>query len=178
MAKADPATAAAKDAANPSPQPAAAATKKEAEALQKEIQQQVSGVAGKLAEGIIVQPAEGGVLVTVSDEANTAMFGVGSALPNKELVLAMEKIGKILSAQKGSVIIRGHTDGRPYKGSSGDNWGLSMSRAHAAYYMLVRGGLAEDRVKQVSGFADRRLQVPGDPMADANRRIEILLSQE
>jgi chemotaxis protein MotB len=178
MAKAESAAAAAKDAANPAPQPAAAAVKKEAEALQKEIQQQVSGVAGKLAEGIIVQPAEGGVLVTVSDEANTAMFGVGSALPNKELVLAMEKIGKILSTQKGSVIIRGHTDGRPYKGSSGDNWGLSMSRAHAAYYMLVRGGLTEDRVKQVSGFADRRLQVPGDPMAGANRRIEILLSQE
>jgi chemotaxis protein MotB len=41
--------------------------------------------------------------------------------------------------------------------------------------MLVRGGLAEDRVKQVSGFADRRLQKPEDPMDGANRRIEILL---
>jgi chemotaxis protein MotB len=147
----------------------------EAEKLQKEIQEQVSGIAGKLAEGIVVQPAEGGVLVTVSDEANTSMFGVGSALPNKDLVLAMEKIGKVLAERQGSVIIRGHTDGRPYKGSSGDNWGLSMSRAHAAYYMLVRGGLKEDRVKQVSGFADRRLQLPADPLSGANRRIEILL---
>jgi chemotaxis protein MotB len=44
--------------------------------------------------------------------------------------------------------------------------------------MLVRGGLSEERVKQVSGFADRRLQVPADPLADANRRIEILLEAD
>ena len=31
------------------------------------------------------------------------------------------------------------------------------------------------RVSQVTGFADRRLKVPADPMADANRRIEILI---
>jgi chemotaxis protein MotB len=157
--------------------PGDVAKREEATELQKEIQQQLSGVAGKLAEGIVVQPAEGGMLVTISDQANAAMFNVGSAVPNKELVLAMERIGKVLAERQGSVIIRGHTDGRPYKGRSGDNWGLSMSRAHAAYYMLLRGGLKEDRVKQVSGFADRRLQVPNDPLSDANRRIEILLDQ-
>jgi chemotaxis protein MotB len=185
LAKADPA-AAGKDAAKAATDAKTAADakasevarQKDADKLEKEIQSQVAGVAGKLAEGIIVQPAEGGVLITVSDEANTSMFGVGSALPNKELVLAMEKIGKVLAERQGAVVIRGHTDARPYKGSSGDNWGLSMSRAHAAYYMLVRGGLKEDRIKQVSGFADRRLQVPGDPLDGANRRIEILLSQE
>jgi chemotaxis protein MotB len=149
--------------------------KQDAEKLKLELQAELSGTAGKLAEGIIVQPAEGGTLITISDEANTAMFGVGSAVPGRDLVLAMEKIGKALSERQGPVIIRGHTDARPFKGSTGDNWGLSMSRAHAAYYMLVRGGLAEDRVKQVSGFADRRLQKPEDPMDGANRRIEILL---
>jgi chemotaxis protein MotB len=35
--------------------------------------------------------------------------------------------------------------------------------------------LNEERVKQVSGFADRRLQNVEDPMSGANRRIEILL---
>jgi chemotaxis protein MotB len=41
--------------------------------------------------------------------------------------------------------------------------------------MLVRGGLDEGRIKQLSGFADRRLQSTDDPMNGANRRIEILL---
>jgi chemotaxis protein MotB len=41
--------------------------------------------------------------------------------------------------------------------------------------MLVRGGLGEGRVSQVSGFADRKLKLPDDPLNAANRRIEILV---
>ncbi|NUS66898.1 MAG: OmpA family protein, partial [Ensifer adhaerens] len=77
--------------------------------------------------------------------------------------------------RQGAVAIRGHTDGRPFKDGTYDNWRLSAARAQSAYYMLVRGGLKEDRVSQISGFADRRLQLPGDPYAPGNRRIEILL---
>ena len=44
--------------------------------------------------------------------------------------------------------------------------------------MLVRGGLDEKRVSQISGFADKRLQVPNDPNAPQNRRIEILLQTD
>ncbi|NTJ41352.1 MotB family protein [Agrobacterium larrymoorei] len=145
------------------------------EELRDEIAKQVSGVAGKLAEGIVVTPAEGGTLITISEKANTAMFNIGSAVPERELVLAMAKIGEVLGKQQGAVIIRGHTDGRAYSSGGKDNWTLSMDRAHAAYYMLVRGGLDEGRIKQLSGFADRRLQTADDPLAGSNRRIEILL---
>ncbi len=151
---------------------------KEARELREEIEAQISGVSGKLAEGLIVTPAEGGMLVTISDQSQAPMFNVGSAVPRREMVLAMEKIGQLLQDKGGSVVIRGHTDGRQFKGSSNDNWRLSMDRAHSAYYMLVRGGLEENRVKQVSGFADRRLQIPSDPLADSNRRIEILLEAD
>ncbi|MGV1870798.1 MotB family protein [Agrobacterium rosae] len=152
-----------------------AAQEKTTEELRDEIAQQVSGVAGKLAEGIVVTPAEGGTLITISEKANTAMFGIGSAVPQKDLVLAMEKIGQVLSKQKGAIVIRGHTDARPYSSDGKDNWTLSMDRAHAAYFMLSRGGLDETRIKQLSGFADRRLQTSDDPLNGANRRIEILL---
>ena len=151
------------------------AEKKTTDKLRDEIAQQVAGVAGKLAEGIVVTPAEGGTLITISEKANTSMFDVGSAVPQKTLVLAMEKIGEVLSKQKGAVVIRGHTDARPYSTGGKDNWTLSMDRAHAAFYMLSRGGLDETRIKQLSGFADRRLQNTDDPLNGANRRIEILL---
>lgn len=151
---------------------------KEAKELREEIEAQINGISGKLAEGLIVTPAEGGILVTISDQSQAPMFNIGSAVPRREMVLAMEKIGQLLQDKGGSVVIRGHTDGRQFKGSSNDNWRLSMDRAHSAYYMLVRGGLEENRVKQVSGFADRRLQIPADPLADGNRRIEILLEAD
>lgn len=157
---------------------AGAAQENAADTLGEEIRREVAGVSGRLAEGLVVTPAEGGLLVTISDRTNDAMFGVGSAVPQREMVLAMEKIGTILKERKGSVVIRGHTDGRPFTGRTGDNWSLSMDRAHAAYFMLVRGGLDERRIEQVAGYADRRLQVPGDPLDPANRRIEILIQDD
>ncbi|GEO85246.1 MULTISPECIES: MotB family protein [Alphaproteobacteria] len=151
---------------------------KAAEALKADIEKEIGGVSGKLAEGLIVTPAEGGLLVTITDQQDAPMFNVGSAVPRKDLVVAMERIGKLLAGRQGAIVIRGHTDGRQFKGVENDNWRLSMARAHSAYYMLVRGGLSEARVEQVSGFADRRLQVPNDPLADANRRIEILIQAD
>jgi chemotaxis protein MotB len=151
---------------------------KQADELKQEIAKQISGVGGKLAEGLTVTPSEGGLLVSLSDQGNDSMFNVGSAVPRKEMVQVMEKLGEILKARQGAVVIRGHTDGRQYKGADNENWRLSMDRAQAAYYMLVRGGLGEQRVSQVSGFADRKLKLPDDPLNAANRRIEILVQAD
>ncbi|UWU14726.1 MotB family protein [Rhizobium sullae] len=151
---------------------------KQAEELQQQIAKQISGVAGKLAEGLTVTAAEGGLLVSIADQSDSSMFNIGSAVPRKEMVLVMEKIGEILKSRQGAVVIRGHTDGRQYKGADNENWSLSMDRAQAAYYMLVRGGVDEKRVSQVSGFADRRLKLPDDPFNAANRRIEILVQAD
>ncbi|WP_454848202.1 MotB family protein [Rhizobium binxianense] len=151
---------------------------KQAQELQQQIAQQIGGVAGKLAEGLTVTPSEGGLLVSISDQNDDSMFNIGSAVPRREMVLAMEKIGAILKDRNGAVVIRGHTDGRQYKGGQNENWRLSMDRAQSAYYMLVRGGLDEKRVSQVSGFADRRLKLPSDPYNAANRRIEILVQAD
>lgn len=115
------------------------------------------------------------MLVTISDQSNDPMFNIGSAVPRKEMVLAMAKIGKILADRPGAIVLRGHTDGRQYKAGESDNWRLSLDRAQSAYYMLVHGGLDEKRISQVSGFADRRLKMPEDPFNNANRRIEILV---
>lgn len=151
---------------------------KEARELEDQIAQQIGGIAGKLAEGLTVTSSEGGLLVSISDQNDDSMFNVGSAVPRQEMVLAMEKIGAILKDRGGAVAIRGHTDGRQYKGAQNENWRLSMDRAQSAYYMLVRGGLEEKRISQVSGFADRRLKLPSDPFNAANRRIEILVQAD
>jgi chemotaxis protein MotB len=156
--------------------PASAEETKKAEQLKNEIVKAMSGVPGKLAEGIIVTPSEGGLLVSISDQAATPMFDLGSAVPRRETVLAMAKVAEVLKSKAGSIVIRGHTDSKPYRGGKDDNWSLSMERAHAAYFMLMRGGLDENRVKQLSGFADRRPQAVDNPEDGTNRRIEILIA--
>ena len=116
-----------------------------------------------------------GVLISLTDELNYGMFEIGSAVPQGELVLAMERIGAAVAARDGRVSIMGHTDGRPFRSADYDNWRLSSARAQSAYYMLVRAGLPETRVGEIAGHADRQLKIPDDPFADANRRIEIFL---
>jgi chemotaxis protein MotB len=119
-----------------------------------------------------------GLLVSLTDDLNFSMFDSASARPRPELVIAMEKIGKVLAGHDGKLIVRGHTDSRPFKDAKYDNWRLSTSRAHMAYYMLVRGGLPETRFERVEGYADRSPKLPKTPEAAQNRRIEILMREQ
>jgi len=154
----------------------AARIEAEAATLKDEIAQALGNGVGKLAEGLTVTPSEGGLLVSLTDQLDFGMFNVGSAVPGRDLVVAMEKIGELLAKRPGAIAIRGHTDARPYTSGNDDNWRLSTARAHSALFMLVRGGVPEDRIIQVSGFADRRLKDPENPYAEVNRRIEILVA--
>ncbi|WP_201829855.1 MotB family protein [Microvirga zambiensis] len=118
-----------------------------------------------------------GTLISLTDDFDFTMFAVGSAEPHSKVVKAMAEIAKILQSRPGKIVIRGHTDARPFKSANYDNWRLSHARAQMALYMLVRGGLNESRIVRVEGHADRDPKIPSDPKADQNRRVEILLQE-
>ncbi len=126
---------------------------------------------------VAVEQTGEGTVISLTDDAEFGMFGIGSAQPQPQMIRIMERIASILKARNGSITIRGHTDARPFKTPGYDNWRLSTDRAQMAYFMLVRGGLDEKRVAAIEGYADRKLKAPGDPEAAENRRIEILLRE-
>ena len=105
------------------------------------------------------------------------MFAIGSAEPQARVVKMMDAIAASLRSLKGSIVVRGHTDGRPYRSQTYDNWRLSSARAQMAYYMLICGGLPEKRFERVEGYADHHLKDPSHPLAAENRRIEILVRE-
>ncbi len=148
----------------------------EVKQLAEAIKAAASQAADKLPE-IEVKGTPEGILVSLTDDANFGMFEIGSARPRPELVVIIEKIAETLKTHEGQVVVRGHTDGRPYTNGIYDNWRLSSARAQMAHYMLVRGGLEESRFLGVEGRADRDLKVSNDPNAAENRRIEILLKK-
>src|SRR5690606_3798971 len=117
------------------PLEAAPAADAETEKLSEDIRRELAEALGSGLDGITVVPSRSGVLISIMDEMKSAMFAIGSAVPQQELVLAMEKIGRTLAQHEGAVTINGHTDGRPFQGNSYDNWQLSSARAQAAYYM-------------------------------------------
>jgi chemotaxis protein MotB len=149
-----------------------------AKQLQSAIADALSDVkagAGPVAE---VRQVEEGLLISLTDDASFGMFAVGSAEPRPELIRVIDKIGPLLTKRPGMIIVRGHTDNRPYKSETYDNWRLSTARAQMAYYMLVRSGVDAQRIEHVEGYADRRPKLPNDPAAAQNRRIEILIREK
>jgi chemotaxis protein MotB len=166
-------------ASSPAAESAPAAARSDAAKLQDELAKELRAEThAQPAPGIEVQETPEGTLISLTDEYNFGMFASGSAEPQPKVVRIMEKIAQILKAHPGAIIVRGHTDNRPYKSGTYDNWRLSSARAQMAYYMLTRGGLDEKRFDRIEGYADRRPKTPAKPEAAENRRIEILLRKE
>jgi chemotaxis protein MotB len=130
------------------------------------------------APGVEVTSTSEGLLVSIMDDSDFGMFAIGSAEPQPELIRAVDKISAVLAEREGPIVIRGHTDGRPFRSKTYDNWRLSSARAHMAYYMLVRGGLPENRFERIEGHADQKLKIISDPEAPQNRRVEILIREK
>lgn len=149
------------------------------EPAEKEIAQQIRQALGQAAPeripNVEVTGTSDGILISLTDEFDFGMFAIASAEPRPEMVVIMDKVAGVLKGYPGSLVVRGHTDGRPFRTQDYDNWRLSSARAHMAYFMLVRGGVDEQRFERIEGHADRSLKVAGHPEAAQNRRIEILL---
>ncbi len=116
-----------------------------------------------------------GLVFSLTDTADFSMFTNGSAVPARQVILMMDRVAGVIKAKPGTVIVRGYTDNKPYRGKRYDNWHLSLDRAQVAHYMLVHGGLDDARVAHVEGYADRGVRPGVDPASPLNRRIEILL---
>ncbi|WP_026379046.1 MotB family protein [Afifella pfennigii] len=134
-------------------------------------------LAGAELPNVEVKATSEGILISLTDEMDYSMFEIGSAIPKPAVVVAMEEVAEVLAGWPGNIVVRGFTDGRPFRSETYDNWRLSTARAHMAYYMLTRGSLPDQRIRKIEGFADRNLKNPADPNAAENRRIEILLQE-
>ena len=162
-----------------SPAPDAAQARETAAAnlladLKNRLASEMKGIQGPQLE---VRATEDGLLISLTDRENFSMFAIGSAEPQARVVKMMAAIAASLRNLPGPIIVRGHTDARPYRSATYDNWRLSSARGQMAYYMLIRGGLPEKRFERVEGYADHRLKDPPHPLAAENRRIEILVRE-
>ena len=116
--------------------------------------------------GLRIELAEGG-------EGET-FFPVASAEMKPVMHQLLALIASELSPLNNSLIIEGHTDGRPFNGTY-SNWELSADRANAARRVLEQNGVTASRVREVRGLADRDPRMDADALDASNRRITIVL---
>jgi chemotaxis protein MotB len=147
------------------------------QALREMEQKIAAALPGRPSPGVEVKQTSEGLLISLTDKLDFSMFAVGSAEPQAKMIEVMAMIAKAIEARPGQIVVRGHTDARPFKSATYDNWRLSSARAQMAYYMLVRAGLPDKRFESVEGEADHKPKDPAHPLAAENRRIEILVRE-
>ncbi|MDR0418744.1 MAG: OmpA family protein [Prevotellaceae bacterium] len=128
--------------------------------------------------GLTVKIRNGKVYVSMEDKL---MFASGSANVDKRGAEALKKITEVLEKNPDiNVVIEGHTDDVPYRGTSQiiDNWDLSCKRATAVVRLLLKGSTIEESRITAAGRSEYLPVRKGNtPEArQANRRIEVILS--
>ncbi len=128
-----------------------------------------------LAAQVAIDQTPEGLRIQLLDEDKRSMFALGSSAMADRARMLLAKMAPVLMKLSEPISIAGHTDAAPFHGGDKTNWELSAERANATRRLLVEAGLPEDRIRSVSGNADRDLLLPADPLAAANRRIAILV---
>lgn len=130
-----------------------------------------------LVDQIEVEVTKEGLRIEMIESPNDIFFEVGSSALNPKAVQILEKIGRQVTKLDNKIVIEGHTDSRPFnsKGKYYTNFELSADRANAARRALLLGGLTDDHIYEIRGYADRMLKNREDPYSILNRRISIIV---
>lgn len=125
---------------------------------------------------IAVDVVPQGLRILLRDDRQRFMFERGSTRLTPHFQGLMAGLAKVLGKVQNKLIISGHTDATPYRGSRGyDNWNLSGDRALSARNALVAAGLTANGVLQVTAHAESMPLRPEAPEDGVNRRVEVLL---
>ena len=128
--------------------------------------------------GLTITEKNGKVYISLDE---SLLFASGSVKVDPKGVDALKKLASVLGANKEvNVLIEGHTDNVPYKGSGGikDNWDLSVVRATSIVKILLDNGEIDANRLTPAGRGEFS---PIDPANTAearkkNRRTEIILT--
>lgn len=131
-----------------------------------------------LKDRLLMEVDHEGLRIQLIDNQKQPMFDVGSEKLNPQFEAIFLKIAKLLNGVPNKVTIQGHTDAHPYHNPDEleyTNWELSSQRANAARRALIKAGLDENKVMNVSGFSSTELLDKKDPLSAVNRRISIIV---
>lgn len=127
---------------------------------------------------VSVKAGDDGLHVEIADSDHQPMFALGSAAPTKYASNLLKTVAPYLEKLPGHLSVSGYTDAAPYRPGLPSNWSLSSDRAVAARDVLVRSGFPDRRLKAVTGYADRNLFDPANPLSARNRRVVLVLSPD
>ena len=130
-----------------------------------------------LAAQMLVEEVPEGLRIQTIDGEGQALFATGVAAPNERGRALLLRAASVIARLSHPVEIAGHTDAAPFRigTDTRSNWELSVERANAARRLMVEAGVAERRVRAVTGRADQELLRPSQPLHPSNRPVSVLI---
>jgi chemotaxis protein MotB len=127
-----------------------------------------------LSKQLVIEQVPEGMRIQLLDAEQQPMFALGGSAPNERAQALLARVAQVLQRLPNAIAIAGHTDATPFRtGTERSNWDLSAERANVTRRLLVEAGVAETRIRSVTGLADREPLLPEAPGAPANRRVAI-----
>jgi chemotaxis protein MotB len=123
---------------------------------------------------VVTRVTDEGLTIELFDIEDSLLFKQGTAQPTPVMEELLAVLGRVLNLASNGVAVNGHTRSQPIVVAQNRVWDLSSARSEITRIKLKQGGLGEQRVKRVTGSADRNLLVE-NPMALRNNRIEVTL---
>ncbi|MFC6688558.1 flagellar motor protein MotB [Jhaorihella thermophila] len=149
----------------------------------KAVEDALNGRAGELLEGdtlmrhVETRITDEGLIIELFDTEEEPLFEDGTDRPTALMKTLIGVVAEVSEMVVNGVAVEGHTRSQPVVLADNPVWPLSAARAMATRRLLEKGGMEPDRIKRVTGHADRTLAVP-NPMAARNNRVEIILLRE
>ena len=133
----------------------------------------------ELSKNLLVDMTTEGLRIQIVDQQGEPMFPSGSAKMFTKTQKLMSLVAKIVKNTPNDISIRGHTDGKPFRGNGGySNWELSADRANASRRALIDNGVNPSKIANVVGKSDTDHINKDNPLDSKNRRISIVLIRE
>lgn len=123
---------------------------------------------------IVTRVTDEGLVIELFDLDTVPLFTGDTAAPEPILLVLGQILTDVLDLAVNPVAVVGHTREYALIVRNNPTWELSANRAQHMRRLLEDSGLSPDRVRRVTGFADRR-PVVTDPMAMRNNRLEVIL---
>lgn len=123
---------------------------------------------------IVTRLTDEGLVIEIFSRDDVQIFEGGTAEPTslmRDLAVLIAQVSKTVT---NDIAIGGHVRAQPLVLKERSVWELSQQRATQTRLLLEAQNITSDRVKRVTGHADRT-QVVHNPMALRNDRIEIVL---
>lgn len=126
---------------------------------------------------IVTQLTDEGLIIELFDLESERLFQAESAEPTPVMEDLVVMLAKVFSLVRNGIAVEGHVAARPVVLAENTSWDLSADRADRVRRMLEDRAVPVDRLRRVTGHADRK-PVAANPMALRNNRIEIILLRD